>query len=130
MNILIGLKNFLDFLDNNWTAITSVVIVAAGVYKKIDSMKKADFEVQLESAKKVICETMLNRVCRAEDDYAEWVKAGAAKRAQVIDDVLATYPILMRVSDKDEIIAWLDGTINDSLKTMRKLVEEKMNNKA
>jgi hypothetical protein len=63
-------------------------------------------------------------VTEAEKDYLEWTKAGAVKRAQVIDKIFAMYPVLSMITNQKEIIAWLDKMIDKALKEMRKIFEE------
>lgn len=125
MNILTGVRNFLELIDKHWVEIVIIIGLAVKLYYKVKDYLKKDDNTKIEMAKALIAETMLKYVCKAEDDYAEWVQAGAAKRAQVVDEILAAYPILKTAADKDAIIAWIDETINDALKTMRKLVEER-----
>ena len=67
---------------------------------------------------------MLKYVTDAEEDYANWVKAGEIKRSQVISQIYADYPILSKIVAQDDLIAWIDQTIDDALKTMRKIIEE------
>lgn len=46
------------------------------------------------------------------------------KRAQVIEKIFETYPILSKVTDQEELIKWIDEVIDESLETMRKVFEE------
>lgn len=124
MVILDGIKNFLEFVNQNWTSIAVVIGLAIAVTKKvIDYFSKSD-EEKIEIAKKQIRETMLKLITEAEQDYDEWKLAGSIKRAQVIDEIFANYPILSKVVDQKELIKWIDDTIDDSLVTLRKIVEE------
>lgn len=129
MSILTGIRNFMWLLNEHWLEIAIIIGLGIKAYRKIRDYLRQDDDTKLDVAKQMIAETMLKYVCKAENDYSEWVKAGAAKRAQVIDEILVAYPILQTAADRDEIIAWLDDTINDALKTMRKMVEEKANAK-
>ena len=67
---------------------------------------------------------MLQLVTEAEISYEEWTKAGNIKRAQVIQIIYEKYPILSKVADQNEVIGWIDKTIDDSLKTMREIFKE------
>lgn len=132
MNILNGIKNFLMLVDEHWLEIAIAIGMGMRVYAKIkaymrssDEMKEIAKKEAIERTKRNISEIMLKYVCRAEYDYAEWVKAGAAKRAEVIDKILYSYPILQDAADRDDIIAFIDSAINDALKTMREMVKEK-----
>ena len=123
-DILNGLYNFLNFIETNWGMIVAVVILIISIGKKIYAFLGKSQEEKLEIAKKQISETMLKWVTEAEKDYRLWVSAGAIKRSQVIDQILDKYPILSKVTNQEEIIAWLDDTIDEALKTMRKIFEE------
>ena len=122
--VLNGIYNFLNFLNNNWTMICAIVVLALAITKKAKEFFSKSQNEQLAIAKAQIKEVMLRLVTEAESDYYTWISAGAVKRSQVIDEVFAMYPILSKVSNQEEIIAWLDDTIDDALKTMRKIFEE------
>lgn len=122
--ILNGIYNFLNFLNNNWTMICAIVVLALAIAKKAKEFFSKSQNEQLAIAKAQIKEVMLRLVTEAESDYYTWISAGAVKRSQVIDEIFAMYPILSKVSNQEEIIAWLDDTIDEALKTMRKIFEE------
>lgn len=124
MVILDGIKNFLEFVNSNWTSIAVVIGLAIAVTKKVIAYFSKSDEEKIEIAKKQIRETMLKLITEAEQDYDEWKLAGSIKRAQVIDEIFANYPILSKVTDQKELIKWIDDTIDDSLVTLRKIVEE------
>lgn len=123
-DILNGLYNFLNFIETNWGMIAAIVILTISIGKKIYAFLGKSQEERVEIAKKQISETMLKWVTEAEKDYRLWVSAGVMKRSQVIDQILDKYPILSKVTNQEEIIAWLDDTIDEALKTMRKIFEE------
>lgn len=133
--VLDGIYNFLNFLNENWTLICSIVVVALAIAKKAqafftkskeerEAIAKAEIENQIAIAKAQISEIMLRLVTEAEQDYLAWISAGEIKRAQVINEVFEMYPILSKVSNQEEIIEFLDGAIKEALKTMRKIFEE------
>lgn len=127
MNVLTGIKNFLDFLNENWTMIMSIITIGIVVAKKITAYFSLSQDKQIEIAKSQISEIMLMLVTRAEVSYSEWVKSGEIKRAEVIDQVFSMYPILSKVSNQEEVILWIDTAIDDALKTMRKIFEQNAN---
>ena len=45
------------------------------------------------------------------------------KRAQVIDELFANYPILSKVTNQEDLIKWIDDVIDESLITLREIVE-------
>lgn len=122
--MLNGVKNFLEILNENWTTILVVLgIIISIVQKTIKHFSKTD-EERIAIAKEQITQQMLKFIGDAEDDYEDWKKAGELKRAQVIGKIFKDYPILSKVVEQKELIKWIDDTIDDSLVTLRKIVEE------
>lgn len=122
--VLDGIYNFLSFINNNWTMIVAVLVLILAIAKKAKEFFGKSQEEQLAIAKAQIKEVMLRLVTEAETDYYTWISAGAVKRSQVIDQVFEMYPILSKVSNQEEIIAFIDEAIDEALKTMRKIFEE------
>lgn len=121
MNILTGIQNVLQYINDNWTAIVIILGLATAVAKKAkDFFSKSDNE-KIAVAKKQIKEIMLKLITDAETDYWAWVKAGAVKRSQVINQIFEMYPILAKATNQEELIAWIDDVIDDSLETMREI---------
>lgn len=119
-----GLNNFLTFINDNWTAILVAVGLIIGIISKVKAYIGKSDEEKIEIAKKQIREAMLKMITDAEVDFADWNKAGSIKRAQVIQQVFADYPILSKFADQEQIIAWIDEAIDESLKTLRDVVAE------
>lgn len=124
MVILDGITKFLTFINDNWVLITTVFGLALAVVNKVKAYLSKSKEEKIEIAKAQISEVMLMLVTEAECDWREWQKCGEVKRAQVIDQVFAMYPILSQVTNQEEVIAWIDSAIDKALKTMRKIFEE------
>lgn len=122
--ILNGVYNFLNFLNEHWTMICTIFVLAAVISKKAMNFFSKSQEEQVAIAKAQIREIMLMLVTRAEVSYSEWIKAGEIKRAEVIDEVFAMFPILSKTTNQTEIVAFIDEAIDDALKTMRKIFEE------
>lgn len=124
MNILTGIQNVLQFINDNWTVIVIIFGLATAITKKAkDFFEKSD-EEKIEIAKKQLKETMLRFVTDAEIDYSEWVKAGSVKRSQVIEEIFEMYPILSKVTNQEELIAWIDDVIDEALDTLREIIAE------
>lgn len=122
--MLNGIKNFLEILNANWTTILVVLgIIISIVQKTIKYFSKTN-EERIAIAKEQIKEKMLKMIGDAEEDYEDWKKAGELKRSKVIGEIFDNYPILSKVVDQKELIKWIDDTIDDSLVTLRKIVEE------
>ncbi len=128
MVVLNGVIKFLTFVNDNWVLITTAVSLALVVANKIKDYLSKSKEEKIEIAKAQISEIMLMLVTEAETDYLKWVSAGAVKRSQVIDQVFVMYPILSKVTNQAEIIAWIDGAIDEALKTMREIFEKNKEN--
>lgn len=124
MNILDGIKNFLMFVNNHWTEIVVILGLLLAVGKKIAAYLNMSDDEKIAIVKKQLGETMLKLVTQAEQDYNAWVKAGAVKRAEVIDVIYQKYPILNRVADQDTLIAEIDKMIDEALVEMRKIISE------
>ena len=120
--MLNGIKNFLMFLNDNWTSIAVILGLVAGLYQKIKTyIKKSDAQ-KIEDAKVRIRAVVLKLISDAEVDYESWNQAGSIKRSQVIQRIFQDYPILSKAVDQDAVIAWIDDQINASLKELRKIV--------
>lgn len=122
--MLTGIQNFLQFIYDNWTTITIIIALLIALYRKIKSFLKKSNAEKIEIAKAQAKEIILKWVTDAEMDYDTWVKAGAIKRSQVIKQVFDSFPVLAKFTNQEEIIVWIDQTINDSLKELRKIVSE------
>lgn len=119
-----GIHNFLSYVNENWTMILACAMLIFAIAKKTARFFSKSQDEQLEIAKAQINEIMLRLVTEAECDYEQWVSAGPVKRAQVIDQIFAVYPVLSKVTNQEELIAWLDEAIDEALKIMRKIFEE------
>lgn len=128
--VLNGVYNFLTFVNNNWTMIFAIIVTILAIAKKAKEYFGKSKEEQVTIAKAQIQEIMLRLVTEAEKDYHQWLKAGEIKRAQVIDEVFAMYPILSKVTNQAEVIAFIDEAIDEALKTMRKIFEENKENES
>lgn len=124
MSILDGIKNFLELVNENWTTIIVIIGLVIAITKKAFTYFSKSDEEKIAIAKKQIQETMLKLISDAEQDYDEWKQAGSIKRAQVIDELFANYPILSKVTDQESLIKWIDNTIDEALVTLRDIVEE------
>lgn len=122
MNILNGVQNFLMLVNDNWTTIVVVIGLVIAIARKAKTYFAKSDDEKVEIAKAQIQETILRMVTEAEIDYEEWNKAGSIKRSQVIGQIYADYPVLSKVVDQQALTAWIDETIDESLKTLREVV--------
>lgn len=130
MTILNGIQNFLQFLSNNWTVILVDIGLIISIVQKTKCWFSKSKEERYKIAKQQIREIILKKITVAEIDFAEWNKSGSIKRSQVIDEIYSQYPILNKITDQSEVIAWLDEEIDNALKTLRDVIKnnEETNN--
>ena len=122
--MLTGIQNFLQFINDNWTAILIILALGFSIALKIKNLFTKGKNGQIEIAKAQIKQIILKLITDAEIDYNDWAKSGSIKRAQVIQQIYTDYPILAKVTDQETLIAWIDAEINNSLKELRKIVAE------
>lgn len=124
MNILTGIKNFLELVNDNWTVIIVIIGLCIALYQKFYKYIKTSNDEKIEIAKSQIKEIILKLISDAEYEYSKWVSAGSIKRSQVIDELYEKYPILSKFSNQNELVAWIDKEIDNALDTLRKVIEE------
>lgn len=118
-----SIQNFLIFLDTNWVTICVIAGLIVSLITKIKSYIGKTDEEKMAIAKKQIQQTMLKMITEAEINYDAWNEAGSIKRSQVIEDIYTKYPILSKMADQENVIAWIDDEINNSLKILREIVK-------
>ena len=119
-----GIVNFLMFINNNWVTIVVLVGLVVGIVQKVMAFVKNKEDAKVEIAKAQAKETILHMVEQAESEYIDWNKAGQIKRSEVIGKIYKEYPILSRVVDQEQMIAWIDEAIDNSLVTLRAVLKE------
>ena len=119
-----AIENFLGYLSENWVMILVLIGAAFSVGKLICKYLELSNEEKIEVAKKLIREAMLKMITEAEIDFEEWNKSGSIKRSKVIADIYEKYPILSKAASQEAVIAFIDGEINSSLKTLREILKE------
>lgn len=124
MEVLNGIKNFLQFINNNWTLIIIIIGLIVTIYEKIKKYIKTSNKEKIDIAKEQIKEVILKLVSNAEVDYEEWNKAGSIKRSQVIEQIFSKYPILSKEMNQEELISWIDNVIDESLNTLRDIISK------
>ena len=122
--MLNGIQNFLQFINDNWTAIIIIISLIIAIVQKARSYFNKSNAEKIEVAKKQISQVVLKLITDAEIDYNDLVSAGSIKRSQVIQKIFADYPILAKAADQEKIIEFIDEAINSSLKELRKIVAE------
>lgn len=126
--MLTGIQNFLQFINDNWTAIVVIISLIIAIAQKTKNYFSKSNAEKIAIAKTQISETVLKLITDAEVDYEAWNKAGSIKRAQVIQKIFLDYPILSKVTEQSTLIKWIDDIINTSLKELREIVAENTDN--
>lgn len=122
-----GIVNFLYFVNENWTSILVCVGIIVGIIQKTRTFIKKTDDEKIESAKTQIKEIVLRMITEAEVDFDDWDKAGSIKRSQVIEEIFMNYPILSKVVDQKELIAWIDKEIDGALGVLEDVVNKNKN---
>lgn len=120
--MLVGLKNFLQFVNDNWTTIIIIISLIIALVQRIKTYLSQSNDKKIETAKQQIKEIILKLITDAEVDYENWNKAGSIKRSQVIQKIFEDYPVLSKVADQEALIKWIDDVIDDSLNILREIV--------
>lgn len=119
-----GLQNFLEFINANYVSILICIGLIIGFITKVKNFMVKSDEEKIEIAKKQIQATILRLITSAEMDFAQWNEAGEIKRAQTIQAIYQAFPIISKAVDQESMIAFIDEQIEESLKTLRKIVKE------
>lgn len=120
-----GIQNFLSLINDNWTSVMVIIGLILAIYKKAKVYFSKSNDEKITIAKVQIKERMLKMITDAEIDFEEWNQAGSIKRSQVIGEIFEKYPILSKSINQQEVISWIDEEIDNSLKTLRKVVANK-----
>lgn len=119
-----GLKNLLQFINDNWASLVVIFSLGFAIYMKatkfINDWKTKTTEEKVEAAKKAISSYILVLVSQAEIKWKEeGYKLGPVKRAQVIKAIYEKYPILEDVTNQKDLLNFIDEQINEALKIVR-----------
>jgi predicted GTPase len=121
---MIAIENFLNYLSENWLTLLVCIGLTFTLVKMITRYLSLDTNERIGIAKKQIKEAMLKLITEAEIDFEEWNKSGKIKRSQVITKIYEKYPIISKAISQDDIIAWIDKEIDNSLVTLREIIKE------
>lgn len=120
--MLDGIKNFLQFVNDNWTTIIIIISLGIALYQRIKTYVSKSNTEKIDVAKQQIKEIILKLISDAEEDYYYMTSAGSIKRSQVIQKIFEDYPVLSKVTDQETLIKWIDEIIDESLTTLREIV--------
>ena len=119
-----GIENFLGYISENWVAILVLLGLTLALGRMVYNYLKIDNVEKIEIAKTQIREAMLKLITEAEIDFEQWNKSGKIKRSQVITKIYEKYPILSKAVSQEDVIAWLDREIDNSLVTLREIIKD------
>lgn len=119
-----GIERFISFLSENWVMILVLTGTLISISRLVSKYLALNNTEKIETAKKLIKEIMLKMITEAEIDFEEWNKSGSIKRSKVIAEIYDKYPILSKAASQEEVIAFIDAEINNSLKTLREILKE------
>lgn len=98
------------------------ILIGISYIKKFSKLSEPEKrEVLLKAAKEIILSKMMN----AEANWAEFRKAGSAKRSEVISEIYKDFPELKTLVDQDTVIKELDRMIDEIMNsvTSKELLE-------
>lgn len=120
-----GVKNFLQFVNDNWTMIITIIGLGLGIYKKIkDYLSKSEQE-KIDIALTQIRKSMLELVVKAEKEYGS--DTGKLKKSKVLNEIYAKYPELKNIVNQEDLEKQIDDIINENLDQMKKMLENNKN---
>ena len=119
-----GLKNFLQYLSDNWTGIMVCIGIIVGIVNRTLAYLNKSNDLKLAVAKQQIKEIVLRMITDAEIDFNDWEQSGKIKRSQVIEEIYAKYPILAKAKSQKEVIDFIDTQIDNALKELRSVIEK------
>lgn len=130
----------LKWIQDNWASIITIIVLLIGIYTRAkkfitdwnaktkeekEMAEQIAFNKAVESAKSALADYILILVSKAEIDWkSEEGKLGQTKRAQVIEEIYKKYPVLEQVTDRDQLLAYIDELINKALKVVREELRE------
>ncbi len=119
-----GLKNFLQYLSDNWTGIMVCIGIIVGIVNRTLAYLNKSNDLKLAVAKQQIKEIVLRMITDAEIDFNDWEQSGKIKRSQVIEEIYAKYPILAKAKSQKEVVDFIDTQIDNALKELRSVIEK------
>lgn len=117
-----GIKNFLEFINENWTSIITIVGLCFMIYKKVKSYLSLSENEKVNIALEQIRKSMLELVSLAEKEYGK--ESGIFKRSKVLAKIYEKYPILKNVVSQDELEKKLDEIIDENLEILNKKLSD------
>lgn len=120
--VLVGIKNFLSLINDNWTLIIIIIGLILMLKKKIQSFLKMSEEEKIDATLSVIKKELLKLMADAEIYWEEYVKSGELKKSQVINKIYEKYPFLATYIDQDSLIKRIEDMIEDEMGNLNEII--------
>lgn len=122
VNLMTGVKNFLEFINNNWTLIVIIFGLFLIVKNKVQAYMDLSEEEKVTLALNAIKNELLKYMSDAELYWDEYKKSGELKKAQVFKDIYNKYPFLATYWDQDYIINEITCMIDEEMDKMNEII--------
>jgi hypothetical protein len=122
MNPFISIKNFLEYINDNWATIVAIAGLAVAIYTKIKNYLKLSKEEKIEAAMKIVKQEMLKYMSDAELEWSGYKNSGNLKKSQVIKKIYEQHPELKTLVDQDTLISIIEKIIDDNMDEMNKVI--------
>lgn len=116
-----GIKNFLEFINNNWTLIITIIGLGLGIYTKIKNYLNLSKQEKINIAIEQIRKTMLDMVVEAEKEYGS--NTGKLKKSKVLNEIFDKYPVLKDYINQEDLEKQIDDIIDENLEKMKEMLE-------
>lgn len=117
---MVWVKNVLQFINDNWSLIITIVGLLIALYRKVNNYLKLTNEEKVRIAIEQLRLIMLDLITEAEEIYKS--KTGKLKRSYVFDKIYEKYAILKVVMNQEELEAKIDEIIDENLETLEELL--------
>lgn len=117
-----AIKNFIQFVSDNWTMITTILAALAGLCAKIAAWRKKTKKQRIDAAIEAVRVSMLGLVTEAEQAYG--AGTGAIKRSHVFARIFEEHPILAEALELDKLVDLLDGMLDENLAELNKTLAD------
>ena len=117
-----AIKNFVQFINDNWTLITAILAALAGIYAKFTAWRKKTKKQKIDSAIEAVRVSLLGLVTEAEQAYG--AGTGAIKRSHVYARIFEEHPVLAEALELDKLVDMLDGMLDENLAELNKTLAD------
>lgn len=116
-----SLQTIFQWIYDNWATLVAIITLAYGIYKKAvktySEWKTKTEEERLEIAKASLKQCIIAIVKKAEEKWTE-KGSGEFKKADVLAEIYAKYPILEQYISKTDVYNYVDKLIEDAVEAI------------